>query len=289
MRYVFFGSPRFAEIILKKLITAGMPPAAVVCNPDRPFGRKKILTPPPVKQLIAALRTSDFGHRTIPAVLQPETLDAAFISTLRGLAPDLAIVAAYAKILQKEVIAVPRLGTIGVHPSLLPKYRGATPVQSAILAGETETGTTLFLIDERVDHGPTLAYGKLRIANGDTYETLIQTLAEMSGDLLVETLPKFIAGEIVPQTQDEATATYTKKFVTEDGFVDLVKDAPELIWRKIRALNPNPGVYTFVEKNGKKVRRKLLRAELRDGKLIPTLIQYEGGRPVRLPAGMPPC
>lgn len=282
MQYVFFGSPKFAEIILKKLIDAGTPPVAVICNPDRPFGRKKILTPPPTKQLIATLQTSDIGHRTLPSVLQPETLDAAFISTLRALHPDFAIVAAYAKILPKEVIAIPRLGAIGVHPSLLPKYRGATPIQSAILAGEAETGTTLFLIDERVDHGPILAYRKWRMAYGDTYEALMHALAELGGDLLVETLPKFIAGEIIPQAQDESAASYTKKFTTDDGFVDVHKDAPELIWRKIRALNPDPGVYAFEEKNGARVRVKLLHAELRDGKLIPTLIQYEGRKPQRL-------
>lgn len=277
--YIFFGSPKFAEIILKKLIDAGMPPAAVICNPDRPFGRKKVLAPPPVKQLIINLRTPDTGHPTLPVVLQPEKLDENFRRQLLALKPDFAVVAAYANILPKEVIAVPRLGTIGVHPSLLPKYRGATPIQSAILAGETETGTTLFLIDERVDHGAILAYRKSHIANSDTYETLLEQLAHASGDLLIETLPRFVAGEIMPQAQDESAASYTKKFTTEDGFVDMRKDAPELIWRKVRALNPNPGVYTFSEKNGKKIRTKLLDAELRDGKLIPTLIQYEGKKP----------
>lgn len=275
MQYVFFGSPKFAEIILKKLIDAGMPPAAVICNPDRPFGRKKVLTPPPTKQLIAN------GKLRI-AVLQPEKLDENFRRQLLDLKPDFAVVAAYAKILPREVIAVPRLGAIGVHPSLLPKYRGATPIQSAILAGEDRTGTTLFLIDERVDHGPTLAYGKWRIAHSDTYETLMQALAEMSGDLLIEALPKFVAGEITPQTQDESAATYTKKFVTEDGFVDIQSDAPELILRKVRALNPDPGVYTFEQKNGLKIRTKLLKAELHDGKLALTLIQHEGKKPRRL-------
>ena len=121
MQYVFFGSPRFAEIILKRLIEAGMPPAAIICNPDRPFGRKKVVTPPPTKVLAQG--------SAIP-VLQPETLDERFVAELRALHPDAAVVAAYAKILPKKVIAVPRLGTIGVHPSLLPKYSGATPIQS---------------------------------------------------------------------------------------------------------------------------------------------------------------
>lgn len=273
MRYVFFGSPKFAEIILKKLIDAGMPPVAVVCNPDRPFGRKKTLTPPPTKIIAAA-------HNI--AVLQPETLDAAFIETLRECMPDVAVVAAYANILPKEVLAVPRLGVIGVHPSLLPKYRGATPIQSVILAGEAVTGTTLFIMDERVDHGAILATRNIQLTARDTYETLLEKLAVASGDMLIATLPRFIAKEIIPRPQNEDEATYTKKFTAEDGFVDLHKDAPEHIWRKIRALNPNPGVYTFEENDGKKTRVKLLDAELRDGKLIPTLIQYEGKKPRRL-------
>lgn len=272
MRYVFFGSPKFAEIILKTLIDAGMPPSALVCNPDRPFGRKKILTAPPTK--VAAL------SHGIP-ILQPEVLDADIARQIARFNPDFFVVAAYAKILPRAILALSRLGTIGVHPSLLPKYRGATPIQSAILAGESETGTTLFLIDERVDHGPVLAYSKLRIAHGDTYELLMQTLAEKSGDLLKEALPRFFAKKMIPQPQSESAATYTKKFSTDDGFVDLGVDAPETAWRKIRALNPDPGVYTYTEINGKRIRVKLLAAEMRDGKLVPTLIQREGGKPTR--------
>lgn len=273
MNYIFFGSPKFAEIILKKLIDAQLPPTLVVCNPDRPFGRKNILTAPPTKTLAAA--------HGIPT-LQPETLDERFKFQIQSFASDFFVVAAYAKILPLEVIAIPRLGVIGVHPSLLPKYRGATPIQSAILAGETETGTTLFLIDERVDHGPALACRTLHIAYEDTYETLLEKLADESGRLLIETLPKFLAGKVLPQTQNESEATYTKKFATNDGFVDLQKDAPEFMWRKIRALNPDPGVYAFEQKGGKKIRVKLLKAELRGGKLVPTLVQYEGEKPRRL-------
>ncbi|MDO8584758.1 MAG: methionyl-tRNA formyltransferase [bacterium] len=272
MKYIFFGSPRFAEIILEKLIDASMPPAAVICNPDRPFGRKKVLTPPPVKVLAQS--------HGIP-VLQPEKLDEGFKLQVSGFKPDFAVVAAYAKILPQSIIGLPRLGTIGVHPSLLPRYRGASPIQSVILSGEAETGVTLFMLDEKVDHGALLATRALPIAARETYETLLQKLGGLSGELLADTLPRFVTGNIAPRAQNEDAATYTKKFSTENGFVDFAKDDPAVIDRKIRALTPDPGVYTLVEKKGKRVRLKLLEAEIRDGCLVPTLIQYEGGKQIR--------
>ncbi|MBI2024577.1 MAG: methionyl-tRNA formyltransferase [Candidatus Harrisonbacteria bacterium] len=268
MKYVFFGTPEFAAIILEKLIKAGMPPAVVVCNPDRPVGREKILTPPPAK--------FSAEKYNIP-ILQPEVLDSRF--QLLDSSFDFFVVAAYAKILPKEIIELPRLGTMGVHPSLLPKYRGATPIQSAILAGEKETGTTIFLLDEKVDHGPMLVTGQLDITTSDNYETLLKKLAELSGDLLIKTLPQFIAGKMKPIPQDETKATYTKKFTTEDAKVDLEKDDPEMILRKIRALNPEPGVFALSQSKGGLKRTKILDADLKDGKIHPTKIQIAGKKP----------
>ena len=261
MKYAFFGSPEFAALILEKLITTGLPPALVVCNPDRPAGRKKIITPPPTKTLAEKYKIM---------VAQPELLAA---SEFKGL--EFGVVAAYAKILPKEVIDAFPKGIIGVHPSLLPKYRGATPIQSVILAGEKETGTTLYMLDEKVDHGKIVASSKQEVARGETYETLLKKLAELSGDLLVETLPKFASGAIKPVPQNESEATYTKKFKTEDARVSLESDDPSLIERKIRALNPEPGVWTML--NGK--RTKILEASVRDGKISFKKIQVEGGKP----------
>lgn len=187
---------------------------------------------------------------------------------------DFFIVAAYAKIIPKEILAIPRLGTIGVHPSLLPKHRGATPIQAAILNGDPETGVTLYLLDEKVDHGPIIATKNLKLKT-QNYIELMRELAEAGGDLLVETLPKFIEGEIAPRLQDETQATYTKKFVTEDGYVDMEKDDPMLIERKVRALNPEPGAWTIL--NGRRV--KILEAELENGKLRLKKIQAEGKNP----------
>lgn len=282
MRYIFFGSPQFAAIILEKLIDAGMPPVAIVCNPDRPFGRKKIITPPAVK---ARIMNYELEIRNKIQIFQPESASElnAIRSTLNALLPDLFVVAAYAKILPKEILDIPRLGTIGVHPSLLPKYRGATPIQNAILNGDKITGTTLYLMDAKVDHGSALAQRELNCELGImNYETTEKKLAELSGELLVETLPDIESKIKRAEPQDETLATYTKKFSTEDAFVkpedvELAQggDAPELavaIERKVRALNPEPGVWTT--RDGKRL--KLLGAEIRENKLHLKKIQYEG-------------
>ena len=161
MKFVFFGTPEFAAIILEKLIKAGFIPEAVVCNPNQPVGRKKIITSPPVKQVILNLES---GIKNKIKILQPEKL-LDIKSQLSVVNCQLFVVAAYAKILPKEILEIPRLGTIGVHPSLLPKYRGATPIQTAILNGDEITGTTIFLIDEKMDHGAIIANSEFRIQN----------------------------------------------------------------------------------------------------------------------------
>jgi len=281
-KFVFFGTPEFAAIVLEKIIAAGFIPSAVLCNPDRPVGRKKIITPPPTKVL---------AEKNNIKVYQPEKLE---ISPPAGGLDleigkiDFAVVAAYSKIIPKKILEIPRLGTIGVHPSLLPKYRGASPIQSAILAGEKETGVTLFLTDEKVDHGPILAKRELTMTNDDDYDNLQKRLADLAADLLIETLPKFLTGEIKPRTQNESEATYTKKFRAEDGFVDLeilrqAQDGtspgqPEIILRKIRALNPEPGVWTIIPPTGGGKRTKILEAEIANGKLRIKKIQIEGGK-----------
>jgi len=270
MKYIFFGTPNFAAIILEKLIKAGFIPEAVICNPDRPVGRKKIITPPPTK-----ISAQKYGI----TILQPEIL-ANYKSQITNYKPDLFIVAAYAKIIPKEILEIPRFGVIGVHPSLLPKYRGSSPIQFAILNGDEETGVTLYLMDDKMDHGPILKNYKLQITNYKfTYEELLKKLAELGADLLIETLPKFLKGEITLLPQDENQATYTKKFKTEDGYVDLEKDDPLLIERKIRALNPEPGVFTFINKK----RIKLLEAKIEKSNnqesVIITKIQPEGKKP----------
>lgn len=272
MKYAFFGSPEFAAIILEALIAVGMPPALVVCNPDRPFGRKKIVAPPPTKVV---------AERHHIPVFQPENLWKSDFQRLRE-GFDFFVVAAYAQIIPKVILDLPKRGVIGIHPSLLPKYRGATPIQSVILGDESETGVTLYMMDKEVDHGNIVKRETCSVKPDETYTALLQRLAEMSAQLLIKTLPKFMQREIIPIPQDHAQATFTKKFSTEDGFVDLKKDDPAMIDRKVRALNPEPGVYAFVERGGKKARMKILETKIVDGKLQLVTTQLEGKKPTRV-------
>ncbi len=283
MNYIFFGTPEFAAIILEKLIKTGLKPALLICNPDKPVGRKKILTPPPTK-IIAQKYGINFW--------QPEklTIDNLKIKIKKA---DFAIIAAYSKILPKEVLEFPRLGTIGIHPSLLPKYRGPSPIQSVLLNGEKETGLTLFLTDEKIDHGPILVKQKLNtrleIIN---YEKLMETLAKLGADLLIKTLPKFIKNGIKPKPQNENEATHTKKFKTEDAFINPLDldtalngkslETAIIIERKIRALNPEPSAWTFRQIQDKKMRVKLLGAEIIQEKLKLKTIQIEGKKPTKV-------
>lgn len=270
MKYIFFGTPRFAAIVLKKLVDARLKPVALVCNPDEPVGRKKILTAPPTK-IIAQVNN-------IP-VFQPKKLSE-IKDELKNINADVFIVAAYNKIISEEIINITKFGTIGIHPSLLPKYRGASPIQTAILNGDKETGGDLFLIDKEIDHGPVLASTKCEILEKDGYETLEKKLAELGAELLIENLSEYLSGKLKAKEQDHSKATFTKKFSTEDGHVDLEKDAPELIFNKIRALNPDPGVFAFIKTKAGEKRVKLLEAELRDGKLELLRVQPEGKKPM---------
>jgi methionyl-tRNA formyltransferase len=281
MKYVFFGTPRFAEIVLDGLIDADIVPVAIVCNPDRPLGRKKIVTPPPTK-LLAIKVSPDID------ILQPESLDDAFMARLRALEPDFFVVAAYAKIIPASVLAIPRLGTLGTHPSLLPAYRGASPIQSVILAGETKTGSTIYHMDAKMDHGAIFAQEEFPLdALAVNYLQLENELAELSTRLLVKTIPALMSGTASPRAQDESRATFTKKFTTENGFIKDTEldaaiegnsDKAELIVRTINALNPEPGCWTI--QNGKRI--KLLEARIESGALKLMLIQEEGQKPKKI-------
>ncbi len=281
IKFAFFGSPKFAAVVLETLLAHGYIPSVVICNPDRPVGRKKIVTPPPVKLL---LLNSQITARV--KILQPERIHPAHMEfwSLKGM--DFFLVAAFSKIISPTVFSAPYLGTIGIHPSLLPRHRGPTPIQTAILEGDKETGTSLFLIDEKVDHGPIITQRKEEIKNRK-YEELEKSLAKLSGNLLVETIPNFIMGKIKPVPQEESQATFTKKFSIQDAFIDekdlaSAENGDELlalkIDRKIRALNPEPG--TWMLQNGKRI--KLLEARIENNKLELRKIQKEGRLPHRI-------
>lgn len=275
IKYIFFGSPRFAEIVLEKLVNANFLPIAVVCNPDKPFGRNKVVTPPPTK-LIA--------ERAGIKVFQPVKIDENFISEIKELEPDIFLIAAYSKILPENLLVIPRLGSVGVHPSLLPRHRGSSPIQNTILAGDKVGGVTLYLLDKEVDHGPVLGVQEIPVSESDSYLDLEGKLAGLGGAMVPEVLTEYIAGSLHSSVQSHELATFTKKFKTEDGFVDFddLKSATNgdlglqvIIDRKIRALNPDPGVYTV--KNGRRI--KLLESEVLEGGFVIKKIQVEGKTP----------
>jgi len=250
MKYIFFGTPKFAAIVLEKLINAGYIPEAVICNPDEPIGRKQILTSPPTKIL-----ARKYGIN----ILQPEIL-ANYKLQITNHKPDLAIVAAYGKILPKEILEIPKHGFINIHGSLLPKYRGASPIQSAILNGDKETGITIMKVDEEIDHGPIISNVKIQISDDDTYEILSQKLAVTGAELLTKVIPDYIYGKIEPVAQDHSKATYTKIIKKEDGKIDWSKSAEE-IERMTRAFYPWPTAWAIW--NNKIL--KIIRADITGG------------------------
>jgi methionyl-tRNA formyltransferase len=239
MKFIFFGTPEFASVILEKLIDSDFKPSAVVCNPDELVGRKQILTSPPVKILAE--------KNNIP-VFQPKKLrsNLKFFEELKKINPNLMIVAAYGKMLPKEILDIPSFGTINVHPSLLPKYRGASPIQSAILNGDKETGVTIMKVDEEMDHGAILSKSQIPMTKSQNYELLSEKLAELGAELLIKTIPDYVSGKIKPVEQNHSEATYTKIINKEDGKIDWSKSAEE-IEIIIRAYYPWPTAWTIWE------------------------------------------
>jgi methionyl-tRNA formyltransferase len=206
----------------------------VVTQPDRPAGRGGTVVLPAVKQ--AALRLG------IP-VIQPEKLrQPEAMEQLHAWSPDVIIVAAFGQILQQNVLDLPRFGCINVHGSLLPRGRGAAPIQAAILAGDKETGITIMKMDAGVDTGPILSQRSIPVAPDDTGGSLFAKMSTLGAELLLDTLPRYLSGEIVPQPQPDEGATYTPMLKKEDGLLDFTRPALELE-RRVRAMNPWPGAY----------------------------------------------
>ena len=233
-RLLFAGTPDFARAALEALVDAGHVPVAVLTQPDRPSGRGRKLTPSPVKELAV--------ERDIP-VMQPVTLkDPHVVGEIAALEPDIMIVAAYGLVLPEAVLEVPRLGCLNVHASLLPRWRGAAPIQQAILNGDEETGICLMQMDAGLDTGPVYASAAIDIGPEETAGELHDRLAELGASLLVERLPGIIAGKLAPGAQDEEQATYAGKIRNEDAKIDWSLPATTL-HRKIRAYNPAPGAW----------------------------------------------
>ncbi|OHA83969.1 MAG: hypothetical protein A2408_02805 [Candidatus Yonathbacteria bacterium RIFOXYC1_FULL_52_10] len=265
-RIVFFGTPEVAVFVLEELSLAGMTPVLIVTAPDAPKGRGLVLTPPPAKAW-----AEEHG---IP-VLQPEKLDDEFLRALSAVRGELFIVAAYGKIIPERVFHMPRYETLNVHPSLLPRLRGASPIQSAILE-EAETGVSIMLIDEAMDHGAVVAQKKVSIENWPPRSVeLERTLATEGGKLLVEIIPQWIAGSLVRREQDHDRATFCKKFAPADALVDIAGD-PETALKKIRAFDRSPRAHFFVERGDKKMRVIIIDADIEDGKFMIKRVLPEG-------------
>ncbi|MCX5724038.1 MAG: methionyl-tRNA formyltransferase [Nitrospirae bacterium] len=237
MNVVFMGTPDFAAASLEALLKSDDAVVGVVTQPDRPKGRGQVLTPSPVKLL---------AQREKIPLLQPLKMkDPEFLQTLAGWKPDLIAVTAFGRILPPAVLSLPPRGCINVHGSLLPKYRGAGPIQWAIINGERETGITTMLMDEGMDTGAMLLQEAIPIADDDTVSTLSPRLAELGGRLLVETIARLKAGTLVPRPQDSSQATMAPLLKKEDGVIDWTLPAVALA-NRVRGLAPWPGAYTSV-------------------------------------------
>jgi len=237
MRIVFMGTPEFSVPSLEALLRSDHTVVGVVTQPDRPKGRGHELAASPIKQLAA--------QHGIP-ILQPIKMkDPAFLDALSAWKPDLIAVTAFGRILPKVILDLPPRGCVNVHASLLPKYRGAGPIQWAIIRGERETGITTMLMDEGMDTGAILLQEKVPITPDDTAGTLSAKLADVGGRLLIDTLAQLQNGTVTPQPQDLSQATMAPLLKKEDGLLDWSLPAPELA-NRVRGLSPWPGAYTYL-------------------------------------------
>lgn len=253
LRIIFFGTAELSCASLEKISRVqNFSVLAVVTQPDKPKGRELKPTPSPVKLLAEQL--------ALP-VLQPlKARDETFIGDLRFLQPDLLVVVAYGQILPSTLLSLPRFGCLNVHTSLLPKYRGAAPIQWAIADGEAETGVTIMQMDAGLDTGPVLAVRRTPILPTDDSQILHDRLAQLGAELLIETIPGYVAGTITPQPQPVVGFTYAAKIKKEDGQIDWNLPAQQ-IWNRLRAFTPWPGAFTFLATETKPQLLKIWKAE----------------------------
>ncbi|HPH94903.1 MAG TPA: methionyl-tRNA formyltransferase [Anaerolineaceae bacterium] len=265
IKIVFMGSPDFALPTLRAL-AHHYEVVGVVTQPDKPSGRGQVLAPPPVKQLALELG--------LP-VMQPVKLrEPESFSRLEAWAPDMIVVAAFGQILRQNVLDLPRWGCINVHASLLPRWRGAAPIQACIVAGDAETGVTIMKMDAGVDTGAMLSQRATPIQADDTAGSLSDRLAEMGASLLLDTLPDWLAGKLTPQAQDDSRATRAAMLKKEDGLLDLSQPAVALE-RRVRGFAPWPGTYILWQDQPFKIHR----AHVAQGSARPGLRMEAEGLP----------
>lgn len=267
INFAYFGTDDFAKQVLENLKSGGLIPSLIITTEDKPKGRKMVLSPSEVK-VWAKENNIDF--------LEPKTLKTQeFLDQIKSFGEfDVFIVASYGKIIPKNILDLPKFKTLNVHPSLLPKLRGPSPIQSAILS-EVETGVTIMVLDEEVDHGPILIQKKIEIEWPPYQYELEKKSAELGGKLLLEVLPKWINGEIKEVEQNHNLATFTKKIQKKDGEINL-EDSAEKNLRTIRGLSIWPGAYFFKKINGQNKRILVRKASIKNGELEIESVVPEG-------------
>jgi methionyl-tRNA formyltransferase len=270
--FAFFGSSRLSVIVLDQLLDLGLIPKFVVTTPDKPIGRKQIVTPNVTKQWAIS--------KNIP-VYDPAKLDQNFTKQIKDLSEKAGIqvflVASYGKIMPTEIIDIPKNKTLNIHPSLLPQYRGPSPLPTAILEDTKKTGVSIMVLDKEMDHGPIIAQKEITIDEWPTYEVFEENIAKEGAKLFAEILPDWISGKIAPKEQDHSKASYTKKIVKEDAEIDLNAD-PYTNFRKIQAYHEWPQAFFFIDHKDKKIRVKITEASYKDGNLIIQKVIPEGGK-----------
>jgi methionyl-tRNA formyltransferase len=285
-KFAFFGTPEVASKTLEILKQGGYTPALIITSPDRPSGRKMIITPPPVKvwaieNNIPYIQPENPNNEEIYNALGSSSQAGEPRKAIREHADmrgdqsivDFFIVVAYGKIMPDNLINFPRLGSFNIHYSLLPKYRGASPVESAILNGDTETGVTIQKMRYKMDTGPIVAVEKTEIGNDERAPELRKRLIRIGGNLLVKVLPDISEGKINLTEQDDSQATYCGKMTKEDGLLDL-NDDPEKNYNRFRAYKEWPRTYFFKESK----RYIITDAELREGKFVVKKVIPENGK-----------
>ncbi len=271
-KIVFLGTSRFSVIILDEMASAGIFPTLIITAPPKPKGRHLELASSEVKVWADA--------NNVPT-LEPKEIKSAEFAHALGTDWDLFIVASYGKIIPLPILDVPRHHTLNVHPSLLPKLRGPSPLQSAILedipvGSAHETGVSIMLLDEEVDHGPVVSQEKISIHNWPPKESeLEEILGKLGGELLVKIIPEWMNGEITPQEQDHNQATFTKKITKESGHINLTDD-PSTAYRKIQAFNVWPRTYFITNYNGREIRVIVTDVKIEEGKLVLLRVVPEG-------------
>lgn len=247
-RIVYFGTPQFSVPPLEAILEAGFEVPLVVTAPDRPAGRGEEIQKSAIKEFSAA--------HSLPVITPERPSDDSALTLLRDAGAELFVVAAYGLILPQRVLDIPARGGLNIHPSLLPRWRGASPIEHALLAGDARTGVTIMQMDAEMDHGPIIVQKECEIGDKETQESLTEKLSNLSAELIAAAIPEYLAGTLTPRPQEHAAATFTKLLSRDDGRIDWSVPADELE-RRVRAFHRWPGAFTFWQKNGASVRLKI--------------------------------